>query len=60
MLLALKLRFSFFSFSSLVKDYKLRPNYMRLLEHPFIVAHADAPNDAFADFINANLPPPPQ
>lgn len=44
----------------LVKDYKLRPNYMRLLEHPFIVAHANSPNDAFADFINSNLPPLPQ
>lgn len=44
----------------LVKDYKLRPNYIRLLEHPFIVAHADSANDAFAEFINANLPPVPQ
>lgn len=41
----------------LVKDYKQRPNYMRLLEHPFLVAHANSTNDSFADFINSNLPP---
>lgn len=41
----------------LVKDYQQRPNYMRLLEHPFLVAHANSTNDSFADFINSNLPP---
>lgn len=44
----------------LVKDYKQRPNYQRLLEHPFIANYATddgRSNPGFAEFINSNLPP---
>lgn len=44
----------------LVKDYKQRPNYIRLKEHPFILSHAESSNTDFADFINTNLPPHPK
>ncbi|CAL4217405.1 unnamed protein product, partial [Meganyctiphanes norvegica] len=45
----------------LVKDYQQRPNYQRLLEHPFISNYSSdtSSNSGFAEFINENLPPQP-
>ncbi|XP_076065460.1 dual specificity mitogen-activated protein kinase kinase lic isoform X2 [Oratosquilla oratoria] len=41
----------------LVKDYQKRPNYVMLLEYPFLMAHADNKRDVMSAFINEVLPP---
>ncbi|KAL7640714.1 UNVERIFIED_CONTAM: hypothetical protein RMT77_008989 [Armadillidium vulgare] len=41
----------------LVKNVGERPNYVRLLEHPFIVSHSEDPNEAFSLFITSILGP---
>jgi len=41
----------------LVKKYDMRPNYPKLLEHPFIVAHTPHQNVTFAKFIAEIFPP---
>ena len=43
--------------SRLVKKYDMRPNYPKLLEHPFIVAHTPHQNVTFAKFIAEIFPP---
>ncbi|XP_050418731.2 dual specificity mitogen-activated protein kinase kinase 6 [Patella vulgata] len=36
----------------LQKDYKMRPNYTQLMEHPFFVMNVDAPEVDMAEFVN--------